>query len=279
MHPSAVSLMPAGLLAGLNDGQIKDLLTFLLHEPPKRTPAELEAIKPKSRPSATVRSLKVVLVASKQDHGPLQHDYPAWQTNWTKLFAAMPGVTVTSAWEWPSAEQFAQADLIICYFWNHTWSAAQFAQLDAYFARSGGLGILHSATIKDKESAPLVARIGLASEPGGSSYRHMPMTLKFTAAKNHPITHGFTQLALLDEPYWPLFGDASKVEVLATASVDGADRPLIWTYQPGKGRVFASIPSHYTWTWSDDVFRAILLRGLAWAAGEDTDRFLSASVP
>lgn len=47
---------------------------------------------------------------------------------------------------------------------------------------------------------------------------------------------------------------------------------MIWTRQAGKGRVFASIPGHYTWTLNDPVFRTILLRGIAWAAGEPAVR-------
>jgi putative heme-binding domain-containing protein len=40
MRPSGVSLMPEGLLDSLNESQVNDLLTFLLHEPPRRDKAE-----------------------------------------------------------------------------------------------------------------------------------------------------------------------------------------------------------------------------------------------
>ena len=48
---------------------------------------------------------------------------------------------------------------------------------------------------------------------------------------------------------------------------------MMWTFQNGKGRVFASILGHYTWTLEDPLFRVIALRGLAWAAGEPAGRF------
>jgi type 1 glutamine amidotransferase len=89
----------------------------------------------------------------------------------------------------------------------------------------------------------------------------------------HPITKGFKELQLLDEPYWPMIGDPAKVEVLATCEVEGAARPLVWTYTRGGGRVFVSIPGHYTWTFEDPLFRILALRAIAWAAGEDTGRF------
>ena len=62
--------------------------------------------------------------------------------------------------------------------------------------------------------------------------------------------------------------------VLASAQIDGAARPLIWTFEQKKGRVFAAIPTHYTWTWEDPVMRALLMRGIAWAANEPLDRLM-----
>jgi type 1 glutamine amidotransferase len=77
---------------------------------------------------------------------------------------------------------------------------------------------------------------------------------------------------LIDEPYWPLIGNTNDVQVLGSATVDGASRPLVWTRQRGPGRIFASIPGHYTWTLNDPWFRLVLLRGIAWAAGENPAR-------
>ena len=51
------------------------------------------------------------------------------------------------------------------------------------------------------------------------------------------------------------------------------DQPLFWTLEPSKGRVFVSIPGHFAWTFDDPLFRLLLLRGIAWAAGEPVDRF------
>ena len=81
------------------------------------------------------------------------------------------------------------------------------------------------------------------------------------------------RIHFLDEPYWPMIGDVAKIDVLATVNLEGEDRPMIWTFQKGKGRVFASILGHYTWTHEDPLFSVIALRGLAWAAGEPVGRF------
>ena len=49
-------------------------------------------------------------------------------------------------------------------------------------------------------------------------------------------------------------------------------QPLLWARQADKGRVFVSIPGHYTWTFDDPLFRVLLLRGIAWTAGESVER-------
>jgi len=276
MRPAGVSLMPSDLLNGLSETQIRDLLTFLLHEPPKRDKAEIERILGDSvnrKSGMTNRTLSIVLVASKQDHGPGQHDYPAWQKQWMALLGKAPGVAVTDAWEWPTREQFSSADLVMFYYWNHDWSAERYQQLDDYQTRGGGVAVFHSATIADKEPEKLAERIGLAAQPGPTKYLHTPVTLNFVAPTNHDITRGFKQLNLLDEPYWPMIGDTNRIGVLATADMDGEARPMVWTFQKGKGRVFASIMGHYTWTFDDPLFLILALRGLAWAAGEPAHRF------
>ena len=163
--------------------------------------------------------------------------------------------------------------MLVFYYWNHDWSAERYQQLDSYQARGGGVAVFHSATIADREPDKLAERIGLAAQPGPTKYLHTPLTLHFVAPTNHAVTRGFKQLKLLDEPYWPMIGDTNRIEVLATAEMDGEARPMVWTFQKGNGRVFASIMGHYTWTLDDPLFRILALRGLAWAAGEPTHRF------
>ena len=285
LRPTVLSLMPAGLLDASKPTDVRDLLTFLLWEPPKRPP---ESVKPllaelakQDQPgdARTNRELRLVLVASKQDHGIGQHDYPNWQTNWSRLLTDAGAKTVAEiAWEWPTSSQFDAAGVIVFYFWNHNWSAGRLAQLGGFLARGGGVVLIHSATIADKDPEILAERIGLSSQSGRSHYRHMPFELNLVD-RNHPITRGLPErIELLDEPYWPLIGDPSQVNVLASAMVDGESRPLIWTQQKGKGRIFASIPGHYTWSLNDPLFRTLLLRGIAWAAGENPARLQSVGI-
>jgi type 1 glutamine amidotransferase len=53
---------------------------------------------------------------------------------------------------------------------------------------------------------------------------------------------------------------------------------LVWSFQRGPGRVFASIPGHYSWTLEDPLWRTLVLRGIAWAGHRDPDTFTGLSV-
>jgi putative heme-binding domain-containing protein len=228
--------------------------------------------------AAGAPSLRVVLVAGDKDHGPGEHDYPAWQRVWKRLLAMADGVEVSTAWDWPAAADLERADVLVFYFWNHGWSQARAAELDAYVERGGGAVFLHSAVIADRDPESLAASLGLAWRHGATKFRHGALDVSFV--QRHPLTRGLDALAHLhleDESYWPLAGDGSTVEVIATGVEEGEPRPLVWTRTRGKGRVVATVLGHYAWTFDDPLFRALVLRGIAWAAGEPTDRLVSLS--
>jgi putative heme-binding domain-containing protein len=279
------STMPEGLDKALGPEKLRDLLTFLLlapldpapleapGAPPPRSRAEVEAVLAGSRkPDAPPRPLRVLLSAGPKDHGPGEHDYPLWQRRWARLLRLADGVTVREATGWPTRQQFEQADLVVMYSANPGWSADKAADLDAFLARGGGLVLIHYAVNGGKDVDAFARRIGLAWQGGVSRFRHGPLELSFPDRK-HPVTRGFDKLRLVDESYWQLQGDVKDVHILATGVEEGSARPLLWARQQGKGRIFVSIPGHFTWTFDDPLFRVLLLRGMAWAAGDPVDRF------
>ncbi len=284
MEPAEGSIMPTGLVEKLSKEQLRDLMAFLLtpaphmplesrlEAPPVRTRAELAAVLAGSEPlPESLRRLNVVLVAGKKDHGPGEHDYPAWQIQWGQLLAAAPNVNVTAAWEFPSEEQMAASDVLI-FFQKGTWNDARAKQLDAYLARGGGAVFIHWAVNGDERVADFSTRIGLASKGGSIKYRHGPLTLDIHNT-DHPIVRNIDRLQLYDESYWLLTGDVKNVTLLGTSTEDNEATPQLWAYEKGPGRVFVSIPGHYSWTFDDPIFRTVLLRGIAWTAKEPIDRF------
>lgn len=116
-------------------------------------------------------------------------------------------------------------------------------------------------------------RIGLASLGGSIKYRHGEMDIDLRPGADHPITRNLHHIELEDEAYWELTGDPSQINLLGTSIEDGAPQPIFWTVEQGPGRVFVSIPGHYSWTFDDPLFRTLLLRGIAWAGHRNVDRF------
>ncbi len=289
MRPSALSLMPEGLLASASAEQVRDLMTFLLTvplepapiegntpPPPPRKRSEVDALLKSTphSPSPIPHPLHIVLCSGPKDHGKGEHDYPLWQKRWSQLLPLADGVTVSLADKWPSAEQLAKAD-VICFFNNNpSWNEDRGRELDAFLARGGGAAYFHWAVEGRTNALSFAKRIGLASDSSKLKYRHGPIDLVF---HDHPLARGFTaahftRATFVDETYWNFQGDVKDVTLLASAVEDGAPRPQLWTRTVGKGRVFVSVPGHYNWSFDDPLYRVLVFRGICWAANQPMDR-------
>lgn len=266
--------------------------------------ASFEAALMPETTSEQVRPLRIVLLADKKDHGPAGnglHDYPLWQERWALLLggraaseaeqvnlhgpaimdiaqdAGASGVTAECATGWPSEAQFAAADVIVAYGYL-PWSDLRKRQVAAFLARGGGLVVIHSATWTKPKADPDVA--SLLGVGGFTRYRHGEVRVEMVAPE-HPICRNLPQLIVLeDETYWPPTPsiDPSRVTVLAASrekDEDGSQQPqpVFWTFEIGRGRVFGCVPGHQARTFDDPWFRVLLLRGIAWTAGESAFRF------
>jgi putative heme-binding domain-containing protein len=289
-QPIKQSLMPRGLVDGLTQEALRDLMTYLLTTaprmpiagkvaaPPMRSRQEVQSVLAGSIPLPDkMRPIRVVLVAGKKDHGPGEHDYPAWQVQWGSLLAAAEAATIDTAWNFPSEEQLQTADVLI-FFQKGDWNDERAKKMDAYFRRGGGAIYLHWA-VNGGDLAPQFAeRIGMASKAGAIRYRHGPLQLELSNT-DHPILRNLEKLDLLDESYWTLAGDPAQITLLASSPEEGKLWPQIWCYERDKGRVFVAIPGHYNWTFDDPLFRIVLLRGIAWSCREPIDRFNDLVLP
>jgi putative heme-binding domain-containing protein len=259
--------------------------TAAAEAPPPRSRAEVEAVLAQApRPDAKtpLRPLHVLLVAGPKDHGPGEHDYPAWQRQWASLLAKAPGVRVSTAFPWPKPEQWDGVDLAVFYL-KTRWDAEQLAAIQRHQARGGGVVTIHWAIGCDQDWEYHARHIGLSYK--SASYRHGLTELRLPMPE-HPLLLGLpAMMRFVDEPYWPFIGDRSRINVLATSDEkinQGDDRrsnpgdgtvetiPVFWTYEPPgtAARVFVSIFGHYMWTFDDPFFRLMLLRGMSWAAKE-----------
>ncbi len=247
--------------------------------PPPRSRSEVNAILAGApTPADAIRPIRVVLVAGRKDHGPGEHDYPAWQKAWNELLAIADKVTVETADAWPSQQQLKSADVLV-FYQQGIWNEQRARDMNAFLERGGGAVYIHYAVDGGTDAPGFAQRIGLAWQGGRSKFRHGPLELGFETGVKHPIGRNFTKVKFHDESYWQLVGDSKQISLLATGKEDGSPQPLFWTLEPSRGRVVVSIPGHYSWTFDDPLFRVLLLRSIAWAGREPVDRFNDLVLP
>ncbi len=240
--------------------------------PPARSQAEVEQLLAGAEPLTEEEPFHLVLVAGPKDHDPGEHDYPNWQKVWSAMLSKVPQTEVETAWEFPDQAQIDAADVLV-FYQRGRWNDERAAAIDPFLARGGGAIYIHWAVDGQGGEVEMAKRIGLASLGGSIGYRHGPLNVDFSHNPDHPIARNLTEVDWVDESYWRLRGDPSKISLLGTGVEEGEPRPLFWTVEHGRGRVFVSIPGHYMWTFDDPIFRAVLLRGIAWAGRRNVDRF------
>ena len=290
---SKLSAMPGDYAQRLTGLEQSDIVAFLMTKPMEpapfvrndvaspRTKLEWEnffnsTAKSSSESKADNKKLSIALVSGPKDHGPDEHDYPLFQKRWSYLLSLDNRVEVSVYDTWPEDSVFTGAerpDLMVFNSANPGWDASKSKLLDDYLAGGGGLVFIHFALNGRKAPDALAERIGLACDVPKVRYRHGPLSLRWTQP-DHPILKGIPELNLEDESYWNLTGNRAQLQVLATQVEDGQVHPQIWTVEHGRGRVFSTIVGHYTWSFDDPLYRALLLRGMSWAAQREVDMLL-----
>nr|MBA3481271.1 ThuA domain-containing protein [Pirellulales bacterium] len=290
IQASELSIMPEGIPKALGTERLRDLLTFLLVEPPTmpvygetqppppRSMEEVQTVLADAEVAKSEKPMHVVLVAGPKDHGPGEHDYPAWQVAWERLLGMAKNVRVTTANPWPSEDDLKSADVLV-FYQQGAWTPERSRDLDRFLRHGGGAVYIHYAVDGGADPAGFAERIGLAWQGGRSKFRHGPLDVEFTPGADHPIARNFDRVHFHDESYWNLVGDPRDVKLLASGLEEDKPQPLYWTLEPHGGRVFVSIPGHFSWTFDDPLFRILMLRGIAWAGKDSVDRFNDLVLP
>ncbi|UNK70489.1 ThuA domain-containing protein [Microbacterium sp. H1-D42] len=113
---------------------------------------------------------------------------------------------------------------------------------------------------------------GEPREPGAESFRDHTIAMT-ELGRQHPITADIADFDLRTEQYWVLADGLN--DVLATTSFPVEPGrpwsreltvPAVWTRQWGAGRVFVATPGHDVAVLADPNVRAIVERGMLWAA-------------
>ncbi|MFK7910418.1 MAG: ThuA domain-containing protein [Akkermansiaceae bacterium] len=220
-------------------------------------------------PLASAEPLNVFIRAGKKTHGPGAHDHPRFLADWSKLLKER-GAEVDGALVFPTDDQMKKADVIVFYAANAgSMKPEERSALARFRKRGGGLVFIHDAVCgNDAQWFKGVA--GGAWEHKHSRFFEGHFDLEYTK-KAHPVTKGAGNFELDDEIYWNLHFDP-KAKVLAKTNCKHAPgSPQIWSLETGKSRTFSSIPGHWHTTFSIPHYRAILLRGIAWAGHRNAD--------
>lgn len=134
------------------------------------------------------------------------------------------------------------------------------------FVKGGGgfLG-LHSAIASFRGSSAYIDMIG--GEFLGHPEQH---EFKVQITDNdHYLTARMSEFSIYDEMYHLKNHDPSKVRLLASTIWQGEAKPMAYVKDYGQGRVSYIALGHTAEAWRHPEFRKLVLRGVAWSAGED----------
>ncbi len=238
---------------------------------------------------------KLVMLAGKPSHGPMEHEFNAGSLLLKKCLAKVPGLKVVHyKGGWPDSEKaFEGASGILLYADGgpgHPFIQGDHLSIITDFMKRGvGLMCAHYGVeiLKDKGGKELQDWIGGYYE---NAYSVNPMWVpEYQEFPKHDIARGVKPFAVRDEWYFNMrFRDDMKgVTPILTAKPSDATRDGPYVYPKGpyphiqaaKGRVETMMwaversdggrgvgftGGHYHKNWLDDNFRKVCLNALLW---------------
>lgn len=150
---------------------------------------------------------------------------------------------------------------MVIYVHHKKISEEALAALDAFVSNGGGILGVHSATAAFQEQLHYFEILG------GRFIGHGPIE----AFEVKPVSESEI---FIDIPAFTVKGELYIHElqpgILAhfTATHEGQEVPIVWTYYYDQGRVCYAAPGHRTETLHDETFQKVLQRGLAWVCRE-----------
>ncbi len=221
--------------------------------------------------------LRVFIRGGVKTHGPNQHDHPRFLGEYTKLLTER-GLTVDGAMEFPTATQLEKTDVVVIFAADGMKIVGdQRANFEKFLKRGGGVVVIHDGVVADDQHDWCKQVLGgtwiwANKAPGKTQTKwHEGDVGVYFVDIEHPITRGISNFDWKDEVYNQM--DMSPdVHVLAQSFVDVFNIwPQLWTYErtwdggTAPYRAFVSLPGHEYASFQTPHYRAILLRGIAWA--------------
>jgi type 1 glutamine amidotransferase len=245
-------------------------------------------------PASRVR--RIVIVAGKKSHGPDGngiHDYPAQARLLHDGLLHSPlgaQLSVTRAEDdlWP-AKAVGEADCVALIGdgrdgdlpyaeASHLASPERIAQMEALTARGAGVVAIHFSTFaceRDLERAQSWQGACFQWERGGKrdwfSKINWATGVLDLCAGNHPVLRGVDGGMLREEFYHKLAFHPQAQPLIAVRALpadNDTERVVAWALsRPTGGRGFGTTMAHSVDSLRHNGLRALLLNGIAWAAG------------
>ena len=241
---------------------------------------------------------RVLIVVGPSNHPPGSHEVAAGgrvMKHCLENMANVPGVKSDVVYEWPDKALRDTVSTVV--FIGDTFPAGRFpnpkqnlADLDAMMKRGCGIVAVHYATgllgedVTPDGDHPLLRWMGgyfaNRSCPHHESIAKIyPAATITPAAARHPVSRGWKELTLNDEPYINnYFGKdgnklAPNVTALATSMLppDAPKRETVaWCVErPDGGRGFGIVMPHFYKNWRNEDLRRFILNGIVWSAKLD----------
>ena len=157
-------------------------------------------------------------------------------------------------------ERLALYDVLMVYA-NHLVIAPENERaLLAWVEAGGGLFAVHSASACFPDSEIWGALVGARFESHGGE-----VFTQRVVDPEHPVTDGWTPFTCWDETYVHKEHREGGRRVLTQRE----DEAWTWVRDQGKGRVIYTASGHDARAWSQPDFVDLLIRGTAWAAGDE----------
>ncbi len=244
--------------------------------------------------ASAAEPLRVFIRGGQANRGTEVHAHPRFLGEWTTLLTER-GLKVDGGLELPTAEQLAKTDVLVMF----AQDGGAFPKgplrdgFEAFLKRGGGVVVLHTAAVPTRSiedgSDYWKSVIGGSWVHGKTKWLEGKMSFYYVN-RTHPISTGTANFDLDDEIYYDLDMD-SRVTVLGAAYTPNMSesrrnqkngqpasgkisvydiQPQMWTFENQREggqpyRAFISLLGHKMATFSHLAYRAVLLRGIAWA--------------
>lgn len=234
--------------------------------------------------------LRIFLRGGAKTHGPAGnglHDHERWLNDWQKLLAAR-GAKVDGAMKFPTAAQLENTDVLVMFAAEAgSIAGADRDNLEKFLKRGSGIVAIHDA-VCGTNAQWFKTIIGGAWEHRHSKWFEGDVSFYYINHE-HPITESCSNFDFDDEVYWDLHMMPEAKIVGASWQPDQRNTrggrpnphiygviPQMWVYENtlagGKPyRSFVSIPGHKYSSFEAPHYRAVLLRGIAWAGKREVN--------